>query len=172
MRFQYLGSRGAQLVAVIGSIKSPHQFQYLGSRGAQPVLRDILCYISKGFQYLGSRGAQPHTLHFKTTINQVSILGLARSPTKNAIKPFPCKGFQYLGSRGAQPAVRGLIVKSLQFQYLGSRGAQLRKHCYANPGKCFNTWAREEPNVRLAVCAIFSAVSILGLARSPTLPTF
>ena len=37
-------------------------------------------------------------------------------------------------------------------------------------GLCFNTWAREEPNVCYRALPHKNLVSILGLARSPTLP--
>ena len=56
--------------------------------------------------------------------------------------------FQYLGSRGAQPAVIGSI------DHLTN---------------CFNTWAREEPNPDGGNIGTMHHVSILGLARSPTI---
>ena len=58
--------------------------------------------------------------------SEVSILGLARSPTV---------------LHNAVPHVH------LQFQYLGSRGAQLASLFLSILQVSFNTWAREEPNM-------------------------
>ena len=78
-QFQYLGSRGAQHVAIDRGIDPIAVFQYLGSRGAQlrqsipvfqhdgfntwareepNVLMGLLATDGTVFQYLGSRGAQ------------------------------------------------------------------------------------------------------------------
>ena len=78
----------------------------------------------------------------------VSILGLARSPTISAQGMIAAHmRFQYLGSRGAQRKSRSTKSGTTKFQYLGSRGAQLLDE----------------------IARIFDAsVSILGLARSPT----
>ena len=186
--FQYLGSRGAQHnpstgkwpltfrfntwareepnvwifnFAILGKL-----FQYLGSRGAQlPALRRIL--LSTGFNTWAREepNSDPRRGGYK---RNVSILGLARSPTcLQAELPSTFK-FQYLGSRGAQPSaapcsathngfntwareepnVALISANSFDgvFQYLGSRGAQ---HGYSDRSKeqrGFNTWAREEPN--------------------------
>ena len=55
------------------------------------------------------------------------------------------------------------------FQYLGSRGAQHKKHLVFLFPRCFNTWAREEPNLYWLITLLYGwEVSILGLARSPT----
>ena len=122
----------------------------------------------------------------------VSILGLARSPTQNSSKflhkhqfqylgsrgaqlrscnDIPLRvGFQYLGSRGAQHFGFQLRYSTTWFQYLGSRGAQLVASVSLSlPSIGFNTWAREEPNeCRSGKNELDDAVSILGLARSPT----
>ena len=77
----------------------------------------------------------------------VSILGLARSPTSAKTTEILRTLFQYLGSRGAQ---RRLLLKNRKdglFQYLGSRGAQLKIALQIANVRSFNTWAREEPNV-------------------------
>ena len=98
----------------------------------------------------------------------VSILGLARSPTRTRGHGLTGMTFQYLGSRGAQlddppmltrmlgfntwareePNVANVPATSMElsFQYLGSRGAQLMAYCFNNNARSFNTWAREEPN--------------------------
>ena len=62
----------------------------------------------------------------RARLDQVSILGLARSPTfaLNSVVHF-LHQFQYLGSRGAQ---QGITTKNVS-------------------GNGFNTWAREEPNL-------------------------
>ena len=144
-------------------------FQYLGSRGAQPYYGSYLscctCFntwareepniidftgivFSFMFQYLGSRGAQHSSMAYSYDFVNVSILGLARSPTRPGsmaqrrlpvsilglarsptwFYPFlrsAYSEFQYLGSRGAQHTVTQLRISETLFQYLGSRGAQL-----------------------------------------------
>ena len=167
--FQYLGSRGAQRWAATKADINA-LFQYLGSRGAQHATSSRTGLLEQ-FQYLGSRGAQPDPdrrrlllrLGFNTWAREepnlrgvlhtrekadVSILGLARSPTGQvhgpgdshrvsilglARSPTPiitqCSTkdlwFQYLGSRGAQPETNAKHQETgHQFQYLGSRGAQ------------------------------------------------
>ena len=107
---------------------------------------------------------------FRPPDGEVSILGLARSPTRKPGIISPRRGrFQYLGSRGAQPWCSGCRLPGVRFQYLGSRGAQLRFPDVLQRRFCFNTWAREEPNCDLLRSEIQCLVSILGLARSPTL---
>ena len=93
---------------------------------------------------------EPNLLWYALWIRlQVSILGLARSPTKKQFREAMEWQFQYLGSRGAQrdmsletnmlqrvsilglarsPTLlaNGRLLLKSQFQYLGSRGAQLR----------------------------------------------
>ena len=79
--------------------------------------------------------------------------------------------FQYLGSRGAQQLSCMYKTGQTPFQYLGSRGAQRETHETHETFSSFNTWAREEPNDRCQTSSdCGSAVSILGLARSPTGP--
>ena len=101
LRFQYLGSRGAQPIAYLPvdtgkrfntwareEPNIPHRrmrafgkaFQYLGSRGAQLIVQ-VFENNSRMFQYLGSRGAQLQNRRRRSSGIRVSILGLARSPT-------------------------------------------------------------------------------------------
>ena len=167
-------------------------FQYLGSRGAQHASRLYLLSPIL-FQYLGSRGAQLsrglpdgwHDTCFNTWAREEPNRVTVRFPSD------PIPSFQYLGSRGAQR--NGTVIDSHVglFQYLGSRGAQLYSVTVSNRIESFNTWAREEPNAFLTspVSASYcfntwareepnsfpepdgyqAPVSILGLARSPTI---
>ena len=121
----------------------------------------------------------------------VSILGLARSPTLINHYTTPERMFQYLGSRGAQPeqgtfpcghqsvSILGLArsptsfpqyaLISIPFQYLGSRGAQLKKspvELLAGVFQYLGSRGAQQPFQFEAADTI--AVSILGLARSPT----
>ena len=79
-----------------------------------------------------------------------------------------CEVFQYLGSRGAQHPNLLNPLRINPFQYLGSRGAQLFLSTVRAFALGFNTWAREEPNGRKKSGLGRELVSILGLARSPT----
>ena len=146
LRFQYLGSRGAQQYTGIGRTHCI-LFQYLGSRGAQRDTPDAGDEHLE-FQYLGSRGAQ----HFfdicgltyqsfntwareepnsatKADIKalKVSILGLARSPTPIQIGDgYYSDWVSILGLARSPTNVVNDAFHLLLFQYLGSRGAQLR----------------------------------------------
>ena len=165
--FQYLGSRGAQHggkiiraymrdVSILGLARSPTgvqkkekirlMFQYLGSRGAQPGKRGELMKAHL-FQYLGSRGAQHMSCYH----------------------PLRAYRFQYLGSRGAQHA-RSWALRVMHVSILGlARSPTYCSPADPGPGACFNTWAREEPNLMtLRRLLPVECVSILGLARSPT----
>ena len=166
-------------------------FQYLGSRGAQQIVTSNHPVITT-FQYLGSRGAQLVCFVKIFPCISVSILGLARSPTcRDRIcrkgnerfntwareEPNPSFliysyyfwKFQYLGSRGAQRCSLPLVYTFLQVSILGlARSPTYSFYFYGFLLYCFNTWAREEPNVPVAKYAVHVPVSILGLARSPT----
>ena len=144
-------------VSILGLARSPTRliiscanllvrFQYLGSRGAQHS-RDSLLATGKRFNTWARE--EPNPSHHLTIKNEiVSILGLARSPTRSWALRVMHEAFQYLGSRGAQ-------------RY-GSRS-------YFKNRDGFNTWAREEPNLTSSLaCCPLALVSILGLARSPT----
>ena len=103
----------------------------------------------------------------------VSILGLARSPTKAATSSFWRIAFQYLGSRGAQPSSSAASRPFRTFQYLGSRGAQLTMHhrfiCAIKFQYLGSRGAQQKPHQNILQQ---HHVSILGLARSPTFRAF
>ena len=145
------------------------------------------------FQYLGSRGAQHDPDSPLPPSGGVSILGLARSPTKfvrRALRFQPCFNtwareepniagidylvnlsmFQYLGSRGAQPSASSSSYSSQSgFQYLGSRGAQLALLSISFLCHVSILGLARSPTLSGAGPRIQGCVSILGLARSPTL---
>ena len=101
----------------------------------------------------------------------VSILGLARSPTSFVATPTPVLAVSILGLARSPTIFKHLKSLRARFQYLGSRGAQLRPSLTASSrlavsilglarsptqrtskirttSNSFNTWAREEPNIR------------------------
>ena len=128
-----------------GGLRSDLEVSILGlARSPTDLVRQYIESIL--FQYLGSRGAQQPP--FKDTVIYHK--------------------FQYLGSRGAQLKRPGNDITDCKFQYLGSRGAQLFMSAITSDFFSFNTWAREEPNGNPPHEAPYGAVSILGLARSPT----
>ena len=142
--FQYLGSRGAQrLFSPI--FLSSSTFQYLGSRGAQQ-FGSLNCWSIASFNTWAREepNSTPMTSRSKST---VSILGLARSPTPFLIIPITFnKGFNTWAREEPNPLSEAVRTALCPFQYLGSRGAQLDD----------------------AIDIGIIAVSILGLARSPT----
>ena len=172
------GLRELEQVSILGLARSPTMpvlgrcalctFQYLGSRGAQlDLMRNFTTLKSfntwareepnryTGWQSMPctsfntwAREEPNYILWSIKACRNVSILGLARSPTAIHAKNNHAGMFQYLGSRGAQQRGSGQHNVLAQFQYLGSRGAQL---------------------VPLVRTISQSSVSILGLARSPTI---
>ena len=99
----------------------------------------------------------------------VSILGLARSPTKSPCFFLSLNLFQYLGSRGAQHEDISGNASATGFNTWAREEPNLSGRAGSRINQGFNTWAREEPNPcpHLMPPAPFP-VSILGLARSPT----
>ena len=167
--FQYLGSRGAQQPPFKDTVIY-HKFQYLGSRGAQ-LKRPGNDITDCKFQYLGSRGAQlfmsaitSDFFSFNTWAREepngnppheapygaVSILGLARSPTRTIIlMDGDSFLFQYLGSRGAQPSLLDASCTNASFNTWAREEPNLRQSIPVFQHDGFNTWAREEPNTVL-----------------------
>ena len=149
------------------------------------------CQIIR-FQYLGSRGAQLPPFCHAPLSQQVSILGLARSPTpcfgtclvctsgfntwareepnRTVVNPSGLSTSFNTWAREEPNETRSRLKNGLtRFQYLGSRGAQLGLQKRRETVGRFNTWAREEPNATRRFRRYDSCtVSILGLARSPT----
>ena len=201
-------------MAIQIAVKSS-EVSILGLARSPTVLHNAVPHVHLQFQYLGSRGAQLQNLIirpqnsscFNTWAREepniykgrkysrfkVSILGLARSPTRWVLDPARIKimvsilglarsptprqtsgqrmviWFQYLGSRGAQPRTRQGRLTVAEFQYLGSRGAQLtfaKMMIYYTHVSILGL-ARSPTDVN-KIFAAFCDVSILGLARSPT----
>ena len=173
MEFQYLGSRGAQLliprfprqsgVSILGLARSPTNFFDIygltyqsfntWAREEPNASRRCAKFSRRTFQYLGSRGAQPDTPTILTCTTLVSILGLARSPTGAACMRPRHSRFQYLGSRGAQPSLHRSATPMADVSILGlarSPTCQVPPTSYST--SCFNTWAREEPNCMYLFC--------------------
>ena len=166
-------------VSILGLARSPtsfHRWRFSGFRRFNTWAREepnkkrgLVRAVRIQFQYLGSRGAQRIRHHGNSIIDDVSILGLARSPTnplrhtgiqfvvsilglaRSPTCPRPCRkysqGVSILGLARSPTRWRCRMTISKSFQYLGSRGAQ-RLTCGPS--------------------ALTQAVSILGLARSPT----
>ena len=121
-------------------------FQYLGSRGAQRASSGVL--TPPGSFNTWAR-EEPNSGGNRIAADEVvSILGLARSPTCGQPCRPPCR-FRFNTWAREEP-----------------NGHVKVKECVLCSG--FNTWAREEPNREIWSIANGSAVSILGLARSPT----
>ena len=119
-------------------------FQYLGSRGAQ--LSTVRAFALGIVSILGLARSPTRTGGADFSTQRVSILGLSRSPTRYTLELRNHQKFQYLGSRGAQPGGELWGDSGPQFQYLGSRGAQRQGIWLSGEMGRFNTWAREEPN--------------------------
>ena len=164
-------------------------FQYLGSRGAQLQLYTGRSGVDAGFN---TWAREEPNLRLPTCLYpqaSVSILGLARSPTRRDGEQHPQGRFNTWAREEPnlmERAWRLVIIVSIlglarsptlnphdlhplrMFQYLGSRGAQPTETARELRFSCFNTWAREEPNAAAGSAKHDGDVSILGLARSPT----
>ena len=98
------------------------------------------------FQYLGSRGAQLPSALICRSVKTVSILGLARSPTRPSAIFVWLMDVSILGLARSPTRGKDGRFSAEPFQYLGSRGAQRRRRRQISIKARFNTWAREEPN--------------------------
>ena len=190
-KFQYLGSRGAQLrgaivvfriarVSILGLARSPTSLVTILSNSGQKVSilglarsptipldhqprdgRVSILGLARSPTAPSARSILPRRVsilglarsptYAKAVCENdvfVSILGLARSPTAKFRQRHTPHHVSILGL--ARSPTRFLLhVKIyLQFQYLGSRGAQRKVTLRSNSVRRFNTWAREEPNLR------------------------
>ena len=120
-------------VSILGLARSPttnqktalctyHPFQYLGSRGAQPPLNALTSGMDSFNTWAREEPNKPAGTIYPCA--WVSILGLARSPTR-----FCAKG-------------SCVFVVSI----LGLARSPTRAFIKSHHIQCFNTWAREEPN--------------------------
>ena len=143
------------------------QFQSTGSRGARRRVRGTEdAFLT--FQSTGSRGARRRKEELVRPALVVSIHGLAWSPTASSIDFTTSSSFQSTGSRGARLISEHKKTRKGLFQSTGSRGARLFTRGRSLNTQSFNPRARVEPDVTGHAPRLIRAVSIHGLAWSPT----
>ena len=143
-------------VSILGLARSPTQtsrdcgsedrFQYLGSRGAQLWLHT---HHNRNTGFNTWAREEPNANRYDTSnILIVSILGLARSPTKLGFQVKKSPVVSILGLARSPTSVPGWFDRAKDVSILGlARSPTSAATAFRSAAMvCFNTWAREEPN--------------------------